>query len=115
MILEILKIFAICLVLTIVIEAITSFIIGYRTIKEQFVIALINIVTNPVVVYLSLVFSLIHNIVIQTCLLITIEILVVIIESIMLKKYNTQKNIPFWTISLINNGTSFILGLFINI
>ena len=115
MIWEILKVFAICLVLTIFIEAISSFILGYRTIKEQCIIALINMATNPVVVYLSWIFSLIHNIVVQTCLLIIIELIVVIVEAIMLKKFATKKDIPFWIISLLNNGTSFIIGLFINI
>lgn len=115
MILEIIRIFATCLILTIIIEGITSFILGYRSLKEQLIILLINVATNPVAVYCGWIISFLNNNVLKNCLVILVEIVVVIVETNMLKKYNTKKKLPFFLISLINNATSFILGLFINI
>lgn len=115
MILEIVKVFATCLILTIIIEGITSFILGYRSLKEQLIVLLINVATNPVAVYCSWIISLLKNNVLKNCLVVLVEIVVVIVETIMLKKFNTKKKLPFFLIALINNATSFILGLFINI
>ena len=114
MVIEIIGIFAKCLILTIIIEGFTSFILGYRKIKEQLIVLLINVATNPVAVYCGWIIAFfITNNILRYCLILLVELIVIIIEAIMLKRFNSKQKLPFWIISIINNATSFIIGLII--
>ena len=105
----------ISLFLTIVIELSISLTLGIRKKEDIYVVILVNICTNPVVVsianYLILINSseLIYNIIV-----IVMEVTVVFVEYIMYKKYlKDYKKSPL-LLSVINNCTSYLIGVIIN-
>ncbi|MBR5938279.1 MAG: hypothetical protein IKZ90_08480 [Clostridiales bacterium] len=53
---EIVKTFALCFVLTVILEELTALILGVRTKMDFFMIFVVNMLTNPAVVFLSMVF-----------------------------------------------------------
>lgn len=99
------------LILTLIIEIITSFLLGIRDKDDIIVIICANICTNPVVVYISNCVILLKDDTLYLFTVAILELLALLIEFIIFKKYlNFNKHSPL-IISLINNSTSFILGL----
>lgn len=98
----------ISLLLTILVESIIAAICGVRGKYNYITLALINIITNPVVVYcvnIARIFKL--N---EMLLLIILEILVVIVEGYLYKKYLNFKKINPYILALIINFTSWTIG-----
>lgn len=104
----------ISLVLTIIIEVSTSAFIGVKNKEDIKVITWTNILTNPVVVYLSICIKFLNNDLVYNLSVIMMEVIVVIIESIIYKKCLVFKAKSPMFISSINNITSFLLGVIIN-
>ena len=107
--LSLIKSLVVSLILTIFIESIMSKIQKVKGINNYIVIALVNVCTNPIVVYIAnitIIFKKdLYNIVVAI-----LEILVVIVETYLFKKY-LDSDISKFRISLINNACSFFIGL----
>ena len=107
---DILFIMGRCLLLTIVIEIIISLILGVRNKKDLLMITLINICTNPIVVFI---YSKIIKDNLRTIVLLILEIMVVLIEGAFYKKTLKFKRIPPYLLSSILNLCSYLIGTII--
>ena len=105
----------ISLVLTIVIELSISLILGIREKNDIYVVILVNICTNPIVVYIANYLVLIGSSKLVYNVIVTImEIVVVFIEYIMYKKYLKNYGKTPLLLSLSNNTASYLIGIIIN-
>lgn len=104
----------ISLFLTIIIELTVSFIIGIRDKDDIKVVILVNICTNPIVVYIANCLMLFTNDFIYNIGVAILEILVVMVEFVLYKKYLKFDKVSPFVISLINNVISFSIGVIIN-
>lgn len=104
----------ISLFLTIIIELTVSFIIGIRDKDDMKVVILVNICTNPIVVYIANCLMLFTNDFIYNIGVAILEILVVMVEFVLYKKYLKFDKVSPFAISLINNVISFSIGVIIN-
>lgn len=104
----------ISLFLTIIIELTVSFIIGIRNKDDMKVVILVNICTNPIVVYIANCLMLFTNDFIYNSGVAILEILVVMVEFVLYKKYLKFDKVSPFAISLINNVISFSIGVIIN-
>ena len=104
----------ISLCLTIIIELIISLLIGIRNQEDIKVVIWANILTNPVVVYLAICIKLLNDDLIYNSMVIIMEIIVVIVECSIYKKYFEFKEKSPIVISSINNIISFSLGIIIS-
>ena len=104
----------ISLFLTIIIELTVSFIIGIRNKDDIKVVILVNICTNPIVVYIANCLMLFTNDFIYNIGVAILEMLVVMVEFVLYKKYLKFDKVSPFAISLINNVISFSIGVVIN-
>lgn len=104
----------ISLVLTIVIEVSISFIIGIRGKEELKVVFFVNVLTNPVVVYIANCIKVLNNNVIYNIVVFIMEVFVIIVEFIVYKKFLDYKKKNPLLISSINNIISFSLGIILS-
>ena len=98
------------LLLTILFEGIAASFLGLRTLKQQFLVMLVNILTNPLLVYFS--FLLMYHLGIEVGTILTymiLEPLVILIEFLIYQKYLDHDH-PF-RLSLMLNIISIIGGL----
>jgi hypothetical protein len=102
-----------CLILTIIVECLIAFILGYRK-KDLLNILLANAITNPIVstipVYVNVKYGLLYR---NICLLV-LELLVLIVEGLIYNKYITRRKINPFVLSLILNMSSYLIGEVIN-
>lgn len=97
------------LLIVFVTELPLAFILGARSVKKITSVALINIITNPAIVYISLL-TLLFASEWHTPVLIVLEIAVLFIEGFSFSKFNTFENKNYYFISLCLNLTSFFTG-----
>ena len=102
-----------CLILTILIETLVAFILGYRK-KDLLNVILVNILTNPIVVTVPVYFNVKYGINERNICLLVLELLTLFIEGFIYKKYMNKRNINLYLLSLILNSSSYVLGIFIN-
>lgn len=103
----------ISLLLTIVLEEITARIIGIKSKKDFITVLLVNILTNPVVVYsvyLYLIFIGKYQGVGYWILVAILETLAVLVEGFIYKRTLENKKINPYLISLILNVVSYSTG-----
>lgn len=103
----------ISLFLTISIELIVSLIIGIRGKENIKIVVLANTVTNPVVVFATIMLKLFFYNYIYIGVII-LEILAVLVEFVLYTKYLKFDKFSPYTISIINNVISFSIGIIIN-
>lgn len=108
------KIMLICLISTILIETLISFILRVKTKKDYLNIIAVNILTNPLVVSVSVLIQVMFGLKIKQISLIILEILAVITEGFIYHKYLDYKKINGFILSLILNISSYTIGLLIN-
>lgn len=104
----------ISLILTLIIETSISFIIGVRKKEDLKVVLCVNILTNPVVVYIANCVKLLNNNLIYNIIVIIMEVIVIVVEFILYKKYLEYKGKTPLLISSVNNILSFSLGIIIS-
>ena len=104
----------ISLFLTIIIELTISLIIGIRSKEDIEVVIWANILTNPIVVFLANCIMLLNNELIYNIIVLIMEIMVVIVEFIIYKKFLKYKAKSPLFISSVNNIVSFLLGVIIS-
>lgn len=102
----------ICLFLTIIIEAGLAFVLKYRKIDLIYII-LVQIITNPIFNTTSLIVFFKYGPHIQKLYVYIMEVLILIVEGFIYYKTLERRKINPFLLSLILNGTSYILGLII--
>lgn len=111
---NILSIMLLSLSCTVVIECLVGFLIGIRSKYDFIFVILVNLLTNPLVVSLSLFLNFRYGYKVRMIGEIIFEILALVIEAFIYSKTLDYKKVkPFW-ISLILNISSYIIGYFIN-
>lgn len=105
-----LKSLALSLILTIILEILMSYMLGIRKKDDFKVVILVNIYTNPSVVFLSNIIQLINNTLVYYCSVFILEIGAVIIEAILYKKYLKEKINPI-QLSIYSNVFSLGMGI----
>ena len=105
----------IALFLTIIVEEIIVFLLGFRTKNMFLVIALINVITNPIANYLILLNNTFLFIKPSLLIIIPLEMLIIFAEWKILKYAfpENQNKISYLTLSIIMNLSSFIIGIII--
>lgn len=109
---------AISLILTIVLEEITARIIGIKSKDDKIIVLLVNILTNPVVVYLVymyLIFIGKYQSISYWILVAILEILAVVVEGFIYKRKLEYKKINPYLVSIILNFVSYFTGEIINL
>lgn len=102
-----------CLVFTIIIEVSIAFLLGYRK-KDLLNVLLVNILTNPIVSSVPVYFNVKFGLKYRNISLFVLELLVLVIEGFIYKKYLNRKKINPYLLSLILNGASYFIGVIIN-
>ena len=108
------KIIIISLFSTTLIEVICSYLFKIRNKKDIINIILVNIMTNPLLVTILIYINIMFGLKYRNILVYPLEILVVLIEGLVYKKYLSYKKINPFVLSLVLNSLSYILGLLIN-
>ena len=99
------------LLLTILFEGIVAYLLGFRNKKSQLLIMLVNIITNPILVTISL--FLMYYLDIDKALWIIygiLEPIVIYVEYLLFKKYLNEKY-NYILLSFVLNVSSIIGGL----
>ena len=106
---EVLLIFGICLLLTIILEELSALMIGIRKGFDLTVILFVNVLTNPLVVFTGLMMAEYTNVP-RAVYITLLEIAVFITEALIYKKLlYAKKHSPF-IVSLVLNCVSFFIG-----
>lgn len=103
-----------CLILTLLIEGFSAFIIGIREKKDLLNVALVNCMTNPIVVVSTVLVGLFFGREVRIPVEIIEEISVVIIEGFVYYKVLRFRKINPFLVSLILNGISYGSGFIVN-
>ena len=98
------------LILTIILELLISYMLGIRNKKDFKVVILVNIYTNPFVVFLSNIVQLMNNTLLYYCSVFILEIGAIIIEALLYKKYLKDAINPI-RLSIYSNIFSFCIGI----
>ena len=104
------KIMIICLLSTIIIETFFAFLFKIRKKKDLLNIILVNVITNPIVVIVSIYIGLRYGLVYRNISLIILEISTVIIEGFIYYKYLDYKKINPYLLSFLLNLLSYFIG-----
>ena len=102
-----------CLILTILIETVIAFILGYRK-KDLLNVILVNIVTNPIVTTIPVYFNVKYGVFERNIALLVLEITTLFIEGFIYFKCLERRKINPFILSLLLNLASYGLGLIIN-
>lgn len=100
------------LVTTILLELVLALILGIRSKKDILNIILVNVMTNPIVVSVSIAILFYFGLKIRNISLIFLELFAVLSEGFIYKNLEYKKINPF-ILSLILNACSFFIGLLI--
>ena len=104
------------LILTLAVELLLALLLGVRRGKDIFIIALVNILTNPVVNYCSnwafLLFSV--RSVYSALIVAALEIAAVIVEFLIYRRLLSYDRIGKLKLSLLLNGASFLMGIVVS-
>ncbi len=104
------NIMLVCLLSTIIIEIIGTFLFGIRLKKDFINIILANIITNPLVVIIPIIISLRYGLLYRNISLGILEILIVLVEGFLYQKYLSYKKINPYLLSFLLNLLSFLVG-----
>jgi len=102
-----------CLILTVLIETLIAFILGYRK-KDLINVILVNVMTNPIVVMIPVYFNVKYGIVERNIALGILEIVTLFVEGFIYYKFLEKRKINPFLLSLILNFSSYIAGVIIN-
>src|SRR5574344_1932989 len=99
---------------TIIIEVIGAYLLKVRKRQDIINIILVNIMTNPILVTLSIAASVYLKYNIYIILVIIIEIMVILIEGLVYQKYLKYRVINPYLLSFILNSCSYLIGILLN-
>lgn len=100
-----------CLSLTVMIESIVSYSLGYRRLRQQAWICLANCLTNPPVVYLSTLAARSTHLLGWGLALVLLESSVIVIEAMIFTRCLGDSWTLAWRLAGINNLVSFGSGI----
>ena len=100
------------LLLTVLIETLIAFLIGYRK-KDLLNVVLVNIMTNPIVFIVPVYINIKYGIIYRNVVLLILEILTIFIEGLIYYKYFSSKKINPFILSILLNLSSYLLGVII--
>lgn len=103
-----------CLLITIFIEIILSIILKIKNKKDLLNIVLVNIMTNPLVVTISIYFNIRYGIWERNIIIFILEILAIISEGFVYRKFLEYNKINPYFLSIILNFSSYSIGEIIN-
>ena len=103
-----------CLLLTILIELVIALLIGIVKRRDLLNVILVNVVTNPLVVSLPILFMLMYGIRAKYIVLIILELLTFLFEGFIYSKVLDYKKLNPYIISLMLNLGSYLIGVVIN-
>lgn len=103
----------ICLLITIILETLLALFLKVKNKKDLLNIILVNILTNPIIVFTSFIVN-IYFLKFYILIIIILEIFTIFIEGLIYKKYLNYHKINPFVLSIILNLFSYITGLFIN-
>ncbi len=98
--------YTIPLAFTIIIETLVVYLLGFRGKKLYFSLLFVNILTNPILNYIVMKYSL------DFYSVVGLEIIVVLVEGLLLKMI-IKGNLPYFRLSFIMNAVSFLVGLWL--
>lgn len=101
------------LILTVLIECVIAFILGYRK-KDLINVMLVNIMTNPLVFIVPVYFNIKYGIIQRNVVLFILEILALLLEGYVYKKYLSNRKMNPFVLSLLLNISSYLFGVIIN-
>ncbi len=99
---------------TLIIEIVFSLILGVRNRKDIVNIALVNIMTNPIVVSVSFVTGFVYGSDARLIALVILEIFALVSEGFVYIRTLRYGKINPFLLSLLLNGASYGIGLIIN-
>lgn len=102
-----------CLSTTVVIEGVLAFVCGVRKWKDQLIVFLVNVLTNPLLVSLGYLILFRFGRTGYDVATAVMEITVVFVEGLIYKKMLPDRKHPF-LLSLLLNAGSFLIGLELN-
>lgn len=102
------------LLMTVIIEAAVALIIGIRKPKDLLNVALVNIFTNPIVVFGIFITGYIFGNDIRLIATVFLELFAFLAEALIYRKTLSTKRINPFLVSLILNATSFFAGEILN-
>lgn len=108
------KILIVSLSSTIIIELLVAILLKIRNKKDILNIVLVNIMTNPLLVTITLYINIFYGLKYRNILIYPLELLVVLTEGRIYKKHLNYKKINPYLLSLILNASSYLIGLVIN-
>jgi len=108
------KYMLICLFFTILFELLLALILKVNNKKDWLNIALVNFLTNPLLVSLSACINILYGYTTKQLSLLIMEILVVIVEGLIYKNVLNYKRINPFLLSLYLNLFSYIMGIVID-
>lgn len=101
------------LILTIIIEIAVGIIIGIRDKKDILNVALVNMITNPIVNIVPILLNIYVSLKARNISLYTLEILTFFTEGLIYMKVLRYKKLNYFLISFILNVSSYGIGLLI--
>ena len=101
------------LILTVLVETLIAFFIGYRK-KDLLNVVLVNIMTNPTVFIVPVYFNIKYGLLERNVVLFILEILAVLSEGFVYDKYFENRKMNGYVLSLILNLSTYLLGVIIN-
>lgn len=107
------KVMVISLTITLVIEVTIALILKYRG-KDIVNVILVNILTNPLLNSVIVAINYYYGLKARNISLYILEVLIILVEGMIYKKYLNRKKINGYILSLILNIASYGLGLLIN-
>ena len=102
--------YLLALLLTLIIEGGIAYLLGLRKDQQLLTVAMINVITHPVLSYLLLVFGYL-GMDVTLGLVSILEILVVIVEWQLLIYVFGSPSRRFFIVSLLANSVSFLIGI----
>jgi hypothetical protein len=102
-----------CLLLAVVTETVTSFLLGVRTGRDLRLVACVNCITNPVAVYVMLWVLLLRSPAVYWTAVAVVEIAVVWAEYRLYQKFLENAKISPLVLSVVCNAVSYGAGVFI--
>lgn len=101
------------LIITLVVECLFAFLLGYRK-KDLLNVLLVNILTNPLVNSITIMINVYYGVRYRNIALLVLEILALVVEGMIYSKYLEKRKINGYLLSLILNASSYLIGIWIN-
>lgn len=103
------------LLLTLTVELFLAFALGVRHGKDLFIVALVNLLTNPVVNYCSYwaIYFFTARSVCTVLIMLALELSAVFVEFLIYRRLLTYDRIGKLKLSFLLNGASFLMGVLI--